>query len=90
MANDKISFGIDWRAEAEYGGYYQGRGGYGIYTKHGPRRDHPEGGPQVNHMHTVSWRLISNLGGGRAIEFVQNHLPYVADPRRSFKRIPPC
>lgn len=77
-ADDQITFGIDWRAEAEYGGYYQAVAN-GIYAKHGLSVTIREGGPQVNHMQLLmAGRLDFNLGGGRAIEFVQNNLPYVA------------
>ena len=77
-ADDQITFGIDWRAEAEYGGYYQAVA-KGIYAKHGLAVTIREGGPQVNQMQLLmAGRLDFNLGGGRAIEFVQNHLPYVA------------
>jgi NitT/TauT family transport system substrate-binding protein len=77
-ADDQITFGIDWRAEAEYGGYYQALE-KGIYAKHGLAVTIREGGPQVNQMQLMmAGRLDFNLGGGRAIEFVQNHLPYVA------------
>ena len=77
-ADDPITFGIDWLAEAEYGGYYQAVA-KGIYAKHGLAVTIREGGPQVNHMQLLmAGRLDFNLGGGRAIEFVQNHLPYVA------------
>jgi NitT/TauT family transport system substrate-binding protein len=77
-ADDKITFGIDWRAEAEYGGYYQAVAN-GIYAKHGLAVTIREGGPQVNHMQLLmAGRLDFNLGGGRAIEFVQQKLPYVA------------
>jgi NitT/TauT family transport system substrate-binding protein len=77
-AEDQITFGIDWRAEAEYGGYYQAVAN-GIYAKHGLAVTIREGGPQVNHMQLLmAGRLDFNLGGGRAIEFVQNKLPYVA------------
>ncbi len=77
-AADKIVFGIDWRAEAEYGGYYQALA-KGIYAKHGLDVTIREGGPQVNHMQLLmAGRLDFNLGGGRAVEFVQNNLPYVA------------
>jgi NitT/TauT family transport system substrate-binding protein len=77
-AEDRITFGIDWRAEAEYGGYYQAVA-KGIYTKHGLAVTIREGGPQVNQMQLLmAGRLDFNLGGGRAIEFVQNQLPYVA------------
>ena len=51
----------------------------GIYGKHGLTVTIREGGPQVNQMQLLmAGRLDFNLGGGRAIEFVQNHLPYVA------------
>jgi NitT/TauT family transport system substrate-binding protein len=77
-AEDQITFGIDWRAEAEYGGYYQALAN-GIYAKHGLSVIIREGGPQVNHMQLLmAGRLDFNLGGGRAIEFVQQKLPYVA------------
>ena len=77
-ADDSITFGIDWRAEAEYGGYYQAVA-KGIYAKHGLAVTIREGGPQVNQMQLLmAGRLDFNLGGGRAIEFAQNHLPYVA------------
>jgi NitT/TauT family transport system substrate-binding protein len=77
-ADDQITFGIDWRAEAEYGGYYQALA-TGIYAKHGLAVTIREGGPQVNQMQLMmAGRLDFNLGGGRAIEFVQNHLPFVA------------
>jgi NitT/TauT family transport system substrate-binding protein len=77
-ADDQVTFGIDWRAEAEYGGYYQAVA-KGIYAKHGLAVTIREGGPQVNQMQLLmAGRLDFNLGGGRAIEFVQNSLPYVA------------
>jgi NitT/TauT family transport system substrate-binding protein len=77
-ADDKITFGIDWRAEAEYGGYYQAVAN-GIYAKHGLAVTIREGGPQVNHMQLLmAGRLDFNLGGGRAIELAQQNLPYVA------------
>jgi NitT/TauT family transport system substrate-binding protein len=77
-AEDKITFGIDWLAEAEYGGYYQAVAN-GIYAKHGLSVTIREGGPQVNHMQLLmAGKLDFNLGGGRAIEFVQQNLPYVA------------
>ncbi len=77
-ADDPVTFGIDWLAEAEYGGYYQALA-TGIYAKHGLAVTIREGGPQVNQMQLMmAGRLDFNLGGGRAIEFVQNHLPFVA------------
>lgn len=77
-AQDAISFGLDWLAEAEYGGYYQALA-TGIYERHGLEVTIRQGGPQVNQMQLMmAGRLDFNLGGGRAIEFVQQHLPFVA------------
>jgi len=77
-AEDKITFGLDWVAEAEYGGYYQAVA-TGLYAKRGLSVTIKEGGPQVNHMQLLmAGRLDFNLGGGRAIEFVQQNLPFVA------------
>ena len=77
-ANDKVVFGLDWKAEAEYGGYYQAVA-TGIYAKHGLDVTIQEGGPQINHMQLLmAGRLDFNLGGGRAIEFAAQKLPFVA------------
>jgi NitT/TauT family transport system substrate-binding protein len=77
-ADDAISFGLDWVAEAEYGGYYQALA-TGIYARHGLKVTIRQGGPQVNQMQLMmAGRLDFNLGGGRAIEFVQQNLPFVA------------
>jgi NitT/TauT family transport system substrate-binding protein len=48
-AEDRIRFGIDWTAEAEYGGFYQAVAN-GIYKKHGLDVTIEQGGPQVNHL----------------------------------------
>src|SRR5215467_6970583 len=77
-AEDAISFGLDWVAEAEYGGYYQAVA-TGLYAKRGLKVTIRQGGPQVNQMQLLlAGRLDFNLGGGRAIEFVQQNLPFVA------------
>lgn len=77
-AADKIAFGLDWKAEAEYGGYYQAVA-TGIYAAHGLDVTIHEGGPQVNHMQLLmAGRLDFNLGGGRAIEFAAENLPFMA------------
>jgi NitT/TauT family transport system substrate-binding protein len=77
-AEDAVSFGLDWLAEAEYGGYYQAVA-TGLYAKHGLKVTIRQGGPQVNQMQLMmAGRLDFNLGGGRAIEFVQQGLPFVA------------
>ena len=77
-AADKIVFGLDWKAEAEYGGYYQALA-TGIYAKYGLDVAIQEGGPQINHMQLLmAGRLDFNLGGGRAIEFAAEKLPFLA------------
>jgi NitT/TauT family transport system substrate-binding protein len=78
LAEDHITFGLDWLAEAEYGGYYQAVA-TGLYAKHGLSVTIRQGGPQVNQMQLMmAGRLDFNLGGGRAIEFAQQNLPFVA------------
>jgi len=78
LAQDHISFGIDWVAEAEYGGYYQALA-TGLYAQRGLAVTIRQGGPQVNQMQLMmAGRLDFNLGGGRAIEFAQQNLPFVA------------
>ena len=77
-ARDKVVFGLDWRAEAEYGGYYQALA-TGLYRSHGLDVTIQQGGPQINHMQLlIAGRLDFNLGGGRAIEFAQQGLPFLA------------
>ena len=77
-ADDHVTFGLDWLAEAEYGGYYQAVAN-GIYARHGLSVTIREGGPQVNQMQLLmAGRLDFNLGGERAIEFAQRHLPFLA------------
>jgi NitT/TauT family transport system substrate-binding protein len=46
-ALDKVSFGTDWKAEAEHGGFYQAIAA-GIYKKHGLEVTLRQGGPQIN------------------------------------------
>ena len=78
FSNDKVVFGLDWKAEAEYGGYYQALA-TGIYARHGLDVTIQEGGPQINHMQLLlAGRLDFNLGGGRAIEFAAEKLPFLA------------
>src|SRR5512135_766192 len=52
-ADDKITFGTDWKAEAEHGGYYQALA-TGIYKKHGLDVTIRPGGPQVNHAQLLA------------------------------------
>jgi len=52
-AHDEVTFGTDWRAEAEHGGYYQAIA-TGIYEKYGLKVTLRQGGPQVNHTQLLA------------------------------------
>ncbi|HEX2944051.1 MAG TPA: ABC transporter substrate-binding protein [Rhodopila sp.] len=77
---DKVTFGLDWRAEAEYGGYYQALA-TGIYAKHGLDVTIREGGPQVNHTQLlIAGRLDFNITGNSflALNFAKESIPFRA------------
>src|SRR3954454_13656060 len=77
-ANDKITFGLDWKAEAEYGGYYQALA-TGIYNRHGLDVTIREGGPQVNHPQLLlAGRLDFNITSNSflALNFVKENIPF--------------
>jgi NitT/TauT family transport system substrate-binding protein len=79
-ANDKITFGLDWKAEAEYGGYYQAVA-TGIYAKHGLDVTIQQGGPQVNHTQLLlAGRLDFNISSNAflALNFVKEKIPFRA------------
>ena len=79
-ANDKVNFGLDWKAEAEYGGYYQAVA-TGIYAKHGLDVTVEEGGPQVNHTQLLlAGRLDFNIAGNAflGLNFVKENIPFRA------------
>jgi NitT/TauT family transport system substrate-binding protein len=79
-ANDKITFGLDWKAEAEYGGYYQAVA-TGIYARHGLDVTIREGGPQVNHTQLLlAGRLDFNITSNAflALNFVKENIPFRA------------
>jgi NitT/TauT family transport system substrate-binding protein len=79
-ANDKVTFGLDWKAEAEYGGYYQAVA-TGIFTKHGLDVTIQQGGPQVNHTQLLlAGRLDFNISSNSflALNFVKENIPFRA------------
>ncbi|MBO0738129.1 MAG: ABC transporter substrate-binding protein [Alphaproteobacteria bacterium] len=79
-AADAVSFGTDWKAEAEHGGYYQAIA-TGIYRKHGLDVTLRQGGPQVNHAQLLAaGRLDFNIAPNSFIplNFVQQNIPMVA------------
>jgi NitT/TauT family transport system substrate-binding protein len=79
-AEDKVTFGLDWKAEAEYGGYYQAVAN-GIYARHGLDVTIRQGGPQVNHTQLLlAGRLDFNItsNGFLALNFVKENIPFRA------------
>jgi NitT/TauT family transport system substrate-binding protein len=76
----EVSFGTDWKAEAEHGGYYQAIA-TGIYKKHGLEVTLRQGGPQVNHAQLLAAdRLDFNLAPNSFVplNFVKENIPVVA------------
>ena len=79
-ADDKVTFGTDWKAEAEHGGYYQAIA-TGIYKKHGLDVTLRPGGPQVNHAQLLAaGRLDFNEAPNSfiSLNFVKENIPMVA------------
>ena len=75
-----VSFGTDWKAEAEHGGYYQAIAA-GIYRGHGLDVTLRQGGPQVNHAQLLAaGRLDFNLAPNSfgPLNFVSQKIPMVA------------
>jgi NitT/TauT family transport system substrate-binding protein len=77
-ANDHVTLGLDWKAEAEYGGYYQAAA-TGIYAKHGLDVTIQQGGPQVNHTQLLlagrpDFNICSN--SFLALNFVKENIPF--------------
>ena len=80
LAADHVTFGLDWLAEAEYGGYYQAVAD-GAYARHGLNVDIRQGGPQVNQAQLLlAGRLDFTISGNSflALNFAQQHLPFLA------------
>jgi NitT/TauT family transport system substrate-binding protein len=79
-AADKVSFGTDWKAQAEHGGFYQALAA-GIYAKHGLEVTLRPGGPQVNHAQLLAaGRLDFNMSSNSfiALNYVKENIPMVA------------
>ena len=79
LALDKVTFGTNWKAQAEHGGYYQALAD-GTYEKYGLDVSIRPGGPQVNHMQLLAAGKIDfNMGGNlfEQFNFTQNNVPMV-------------
>ncbi len=77
-APDHVSFGLDWKAEAEYGGYYQAVA-TGIFARHGLDVTLRQGGPQVNQTQLLlAGRLDFSLSSNSylALNFVREDIPF--------------
>lgn len=78
IAADHVTFGIDWKAEAEYGGYYQALAA-GIYARHGLDVTIEQGGPQVNQTQMlIAGRLDFSITSNSllALNFVRQNIPF--------------
>lgn len=79
QALDQVTFGTNWKAQAEHGGFYQAVA-TGIYEKYGLDVTIRPGGPQVNHSQLLAAGKIDfNMGGNvfGAFNYVQNDIPMV-------------
>ena len=79
QAADKFTFGTNWKAEAEHGGFYQALA-EGRYARYGLEVTIREGGPQVNQNHLLAAgaldaAMISNNAEG--LNFLKNDIPMV-------------
>lgn len=80
LAQDKISFGLDWKAEAEYGGYYQALA-TGLYAQRGLDVAIRQGDPQSNQIQLlIAGRLDFAIASNSflALNLVEQHIPFVA------------
>jgi NitT/TauT family transport system substrate-binding protein len=79
FAADKVSFGTNWLAEAEHGGYYQAVTD-GTYAKYGLDVAIVQGGPQANNeLLLAAGRLDFYMGGNLLLAFdaVARNVPIV-------------
>jgi NitT/TauT family transport system substrate-binding protein len=80
LALDQVTFGTDWQAEAEHGGYYQALA-TGLYEKYGLKVTLRQGGPQVNHTQLLAaGRLDFDEAPASftALNFAKEKIPMVA------------
>jgi len=79
-ALDEVSFGTNWVAQAEHGGFYQAVVD-GTYEKHGLDVTIMPGGPQVNNRLMLPTGRLDFLMGGnmlQAFSAVENDIPTIA------------
>jgi NitT/TauT family transport system substrate-binding protein len=77
---ETVTFGTDWKAEAEHGGFYQAIA-TGIYKRHGLEVTLRPGGPQVNHAQLLAAGVLDfNIASNSFVplNFAQQKIPMVA------------
>ena len=80
VAAEAVSFGSDWRAQAEHGGFYQALA-RGFYRDRGLEVTIRQGGPQINHAQLlaagkVDFSLSSN--GFIVLNYARENIPMTA------------
>ncbi|HWE72407.1 MAG TPA: ABC transporter substrate-binding protein [Stellaceae bacterium] len=79
-ALDQVTFGTDWQAEAEHGGYYQALA-TGLYEKYGLKVTLRQGGPQVNQTQLLAAGRLDfeeAPASFTAMNFAKEKIPMVA------------
>jgi NitT/TauT family transport system substrate-binding protein len=80
IAQTKFTFGTDWLAEAEHGGFYEAVA-LGLYKKHGLDVTIRMGGPQVNPDQSIASGIVDaqmSSGSFGALFMVQQSIPVQA------------
>jgi len=78
MGQDKVSFGTDWLAQAEHGGFYQAVAD-GTYAEHGLDVTIVPGGPQAaNRALLVAGKIDFYMGGAiSSLDSVKQGIPFI-------------
>ena len=77
MAQDKVTFGTNWLAQAEHGGFYQALAD-GTYAKYGLDVTIRQGGPQVpNGQLLTAGQIDFYMGGMSTIDAARQGMPNV-------------
>jgi NitT/TauT family transport system substrate-binding protein len=87
----KITFGTDWLAEAEHGGFYQAVA-TGLYRKHGLDVSIRMGGPGVNPPQMIAGGVVDfqmSSGSSGALDAVAHDIPFLA-VAAFFQKDPQC
>ena len=75
-----VTFGTNWKAQAEHGGFYQALA-KGLYAERGLEVEIRQGGPQVNHRQLIAaGRLDFYMGGNMfgQFDFLREGIPVVS------------